>query len=317
MPSSRSELALIVFSLFAQLALGALTVAAVFAMRFNQVPAEAARLVALLLDGAVPCLALGLLVSLAHLGSPAGAYRALRNLADSWLSREILCSLLFGALALATGWLHWTGKGSPALLWAAVVSGAAAVWAMSSIYTHSVNPAWTTFFTPISFFTAALMLGTAVGTVVLVYATQRGEVAVTTFRAGVQDLQLTAALALAAQLISLPLYVEALHEGPAAARAALSRLWSAYGALLILRLIMGAVGVAALFYGWTLAGRTGSRPMDMSAFMFYAAAVVLVLAEVIARVVFYAMGISTLVGWTPPAAERVLTRTGLRKRKSP
>src|SRR5512142_1103464 len=61
-----------------------------------------------------PVLVLGMLASLLHLGNPLNAYKAVTNVGSSWLSREILCGVLFavtgGAFAIAQ-WLKLSTPG--------------------------------------------------------------------------------------------------------------------------------------------------------------------------------------------------------------
>jgi DMSO reductase anchor subunit len=110
-----------------------------------------------------------LLISLLHLGTPAAAWRSLANLRSSWLSREILCALLFTVTSALCAVLRATHTGPASLGDAAAalaaLCGIALLYAMSRVYRVRTLPAWDTPRTTVSFFATALLLGTlAAGT---------------------------------------------------------------------------------------------------------------------------------------------------------
>jgi formate dehydrogenase iron-sulfur subunit len=90
--------------------------------------------------------------SLLHLGRPIHAWKALRNLRRSWLSRE---AALLGAYA----GLAVVAVGVPALAPAAAVTGVAGVFASGRLYVVPGRPSWDTPFTIAAFFLTALALG--------------------------------------------------------------------------------------------------------------------------------------------------------------
>ncbi len=92
--------------------------------------------------------------ALFHLGRPAMAYKAFRNLRRSWLSREVALLSLFGVLAPAAALL-------PALRPAAAVSGLAGVYASARLYVVPGRPAWNSPLTIIRFFATTVALGGA------------------------------------------------------------------------------------------------------------------------------------------------------------
>src|SRR5512140_3085429 len=109
-----TEWALIVFTILMQLAVGALLVLQVLRTVIVRQNGEAAnRLPDLALFALVPIVGVALLASLFHLANPIGAPRALANIGTSWLSREILLSVLFGLLVVTVAFLHWRAVGSP------------------------------------------------------------------------------------------------------------------------------------------------------------------------------------------------------------
>ena len=104
-----------------------------------------------------------LLASLLHLGAPLNAWRAASNLRTSWLSREILLSLLFAGGAGFLALLRLTGSPASAartvLEAGTAACGAALVYAMARTYAIRTVPAWHTPRTTVSFFATAVLLG--------------------------------------------------------------------------------------------------------------------------------------------------------------
>jgi formate dehydrogenase iron-sulfur subunit len=90
--------------------------------------------------------------SLLHLGRPVHAWKALRNLRRSWLSREVA---LFGAYA----GLAAAAVAAPPAATAAVVVGAAGVYASGRLYVVPGRPGWDTPLTIVRFFATALAVG--------------------------------------------------------------------------------------------------------------------------------------------------------------
>ncbi len=99
---------------------------------------------------------IGLATSLFHLGKPFRAWRALRNLRHSWLSREIAAFSLFAFLVSLNVLISF-----PLLRIAILLSGAAAVFTSVMIYADTRRPLWTISSTGMKFFGSVLLLGFA------------------------------------------------------------------------------------------------------------------------------------------------------------
>lgn len=257
----REDLPLIGFTLLVQLALGAVFAAAMLTLRLGS-ESVAAPLAGRLFWVALPALIAGLGLSLLHLGTPLGAIRALRNLGSSWLSREVLVTSLFTALTGVAAILQGTGRPYVNLLWLAGLTGFAAVFTMGRLYQATFRPAWTTPFTPVSFFTASLALGAAAGAVVVLGVSSASAIR----EILLHDMVLTGTVALAVQLTALTPWV------------------AAYGrpthALLDARLVAAAAGMIALAYGWHI----------MSLAAVWAGALALASGEALGRVLFFSYG---------------------------
>lgn len=105
-------------------------------------------------------------LSLLHLGSPLGAYRAVLGLPHSWLSREVIAFIVVNIslfLLLAACWLRpqktaWI----TALGGVTSVLGIAAILVSAQIYYQMVShPLWHTPLTQLAFLSTALLLGFA------------------------------------------------------------------------------------------------------------------------------------------------------------
>ena len=95
-----------------------------------------------------------------HLGRPVYAWRALKGLRRSWLSREVLTLSLFaGAASAFAGMLLFDlpGRGIVGLL--TFVAGVAGVTSSARIYFVRARPAWFSEYTLAEFYSTAVLLG--------------------------------------------------------------------------------------------------------------------------------------------------------------
>jgi anaerobic dimethyl sulfoxide reductase subunit C (anchor subunit) len=116
------------------------------------------------------CLGVGMLASLAHLGTKKRALFALRNLRRSWLSREVLFSGLFGAGWLFTLLASLSGTRN-ITEWMALTAtiGLGFVYSMAQVYRLRAVLVWNTWRTNAGFIVSALLLGQALMTTLLSY----------------------------------------------------------------------------------------------------------------------------------------------------
>jgi DMSO reductase anchor subunit len=95
-----------------------------------------------------------------HLGRPIYAFRALRGLRRSWLSREVLGLSLFAAVAAAyAGMLLLDLPMRPLVGLLTVALGLAGIACSAMIYVVRARPAWFSRYTAAEFFSTALLLG--------------------------------------------------------------------------------------------------------------------------------------------------------------
>jgi DMSO reductase anchor subunit len=95
-----------------------------------------------------------------HLGRPVYAWRALKGLRHSWLSREVLTLSLFaGSAGMFAGMLWFDLPGGAWAGAATLAAGVAGVFSSARIYTVRARPAWYTHYTLAEFFATAALLG--------------------------------------------------------------------------------------------------------------------------------------------------------------
>ncbi|HGN9370497.1 TPA: dimethyl sulfoxide reductase anchor subunit family protein [Citrobacter pasteurii] len=155
------ELPLVFFTVFAQWGVGgvlALTLCQSFST--TKFSANQYRMLALLFWSIT---VLGSLASLAHLGTPTGAYRALAGLGISWLSREVVMFIALNTMIfcwMGLCWFkpqHWAVNplgGMTALI------GLASILVTSQVYYQmTLHPLWSSIATPVGFLATAILLG--------------------------------------------------------------------------------------------------------------------------------------------------------------
>ncbi|MBI3393122.1 MAG: dimethyl sulfoxide reductase anchor subunit [Nitrospirae bacterium] len=165
-----AEAPLVAFTLLAQAVVGA------FLFLLSAVGDQpSARSYSLVAAALVPLLGLGMAASTGHLGKPLRAYRAVRNLRTSWLSREVVAvGALFGGLLAYAGlglapeiqaasfklqgldafaaWKGWIG-------WGVGGVGLAALFTQAMIYVIPARPYWNDRNTPAQFLLSAVTIG--------------------------------------------------------------------------------------------------------------------------------------------------------------
>ncbi len=110
--------------------------------------------------GSLGLAGISLAASTLHLGRPVYAWRALKGLRRSWLSREVLTLSLFAGSASAfAGALLFDLPGRPLLGAATLLAGLAGITSSARIYMVKARPAWYTPYTIAEFASTAMLLG--------------------------------------------------------------------------------------------------------------------------------------------------------------
>ncbi len=227
-------------------------------------------------------LAAAAMVSLLHLKHPGRAPRALANTGSSWLSKEILALVLFGASAAGLALLAWRAPSSNAAVTLAVLviaEAGALVYSMARLYTQPAVPDWNIPATAAAFLGTTILLGS-----MLAALAARGDIAAFDGLAGtpVSALLFKAAFAatglvfLAAFLYSPGLGRRFKRPGP--------RVYEPDRSLFPIWLIRIAL-LAAAFALWGMAAFRSAAPSWLAWAGFAAAA----LSETLGRWLFYAL----------------------------
>lgn len=224
----------------------------------------------------------GVLGSAMHLGNPANALLTMSNLKSSWLSREILFTILFAVAGVVSLVLEARAVGSTALRngWAVVAGalGLGLVYVMSMIYRSMAFPSWTHFSTTTGFLATAGLIGT-----VAVFAGESlrkgdGE------PRGMKGLLFGALAMLAVQMVTVASHLAYLGGAGKQAQMTAAMLTGDMAVLLWARVGLVVVGAAiCLPWAWQQQG-----VKQKLSFVAPAALALVGLGELAGRVLFYA-----------------------------
>ena len=160
------ELPMIVFTILAQMSVGAFVVLGILQLvALRRFGAEAVdKVTDPVLYAIGPVMVLGLVASMFHMNDITNTLNVVRNLDSSWLSREIIFGTGFAGLGFLFAVAQWFKWGSArlrqGLALATAVVGLGLVFSMSMVYYSLVTvPAWNTWATPAQFFTTTFLLG--------------------------------------------------------------------------------------------------------------------------------------------------------------
>ncbi len=208
--------------------------------------------------GAFVLACVGLLASALHMGYPLNALNALRHVASSWLSREIVfASLYLAALGLGVVLLFFRKPGWQPLLALAAAFGLVDVFCMAQVYIHASVATWQHSNTLALFFGTSGIIGSVV--IALAYLRNAG--------AAMRCAVVVVALMVLIRLIMQPLWLAVLQ--------ALAQLRDVY----LLGWCVSAAG--ALLAAGGLRNARGT---------LVAGSVLLLIGEIMLRYVFFSIG---------------------------
>ena len=293
------EWALITFTILAQMSVGAFIVLGVVHY-FSQKKSgekQADELSDRALLAIFPVLGLGLLASLLHLGNPLNAYKAVTNLGSSWLSREILCGVLFAVVGFAFAVMQWRKIGSFQLrnmvAWVAAAIGVVLVFSMAMVYMIPTRPAWNAVTTPISFYVTTLLLGVlAMGAAFVAnywYVQSKNPGCASDqcvlLRDSLKWIAVASIILLGCQFVVVPLALAFMSLNGALSGAAMMA--GEFGVIFVLRLVLVFVGAGVLgIFVYRTAQNPGQE--NLMGTLAYAAFALVLVGEVLGRFLFYA-----------------------------
>lgn len=236
-----------------------------------------------------PVMLVALILSVFHLGDPLGAYRSIGNLGSSWLSREIVFAGGFFVLWLVSYYLDRKGTWNQIVGWLTSIVGLGAIFSMASIYATSIKPAWTDVNTYLAFYGTTILFGAVAAMLVILLSKEEKSEGLMSV---VRGIGLVALGAIIVQLIYLPVYVSGLSvNGGLAGIESASLITGTYGIYTIIRWILSIIGLAMI--GFVFYRKANSQSYFK---LYYAAFSFILVGEFLGRYIFYATGVSIIVG---------------------
>ncbi|HVJ50120.1 dimethyl sulfoxide reductase anchor subunit family protein [Desulfitobacterium sp.] len=285
------EWPLMTFTLLMQLSVGTFLILMVIKALIGSQDTQASKALSFGFTAVGPVTVLALIFSVFHLGDPLGAPRSILNLGSSWLSREILTAGGFLALWLIFWWFSRKGKESNALGWITALVGLAAIFSMAHIYSSSIRPAWANMNTYVAFFGATLAMG-GLGAVSVFVLGMKGRAFSESMTKALTSVSYVSVAAVILPLLYFPIYLSGLKAGGATAEASAQILTGSMG-LLIFSAILSLIGVVLLVY---LLRKQGNKAQSFPVSTILLALVLVVAGEFMSRYLFYACGISPIIG---------------------
>lgn len=234
-----------------------------------------------------------------HLSRPYFSFLAVLNFAHSWLSREIVFTVLLLACCVLLAYLVWFQEGHARLKtwlgWTAVVFGFIVIFCMSHLYLIPTQPTWNSWVTVMVFFGTALLLGAASAAALLIMdsvfsAAKEPELAAIRYDL-LQRISIpytVLAIMGAAGILALNIYqIVTMRAGDSLAQTSLGLLLGVYGPLLGMRLISLGVGVwlLSLTIYWI---HRRHKTLTEVVVPIHLACLLLVVGEILGRFLFYA-----------------------------
>ncbi len=282
-----NEWPLVFFTILTQLSVGILFAAFVLSFFLKDTDAPAlAELKRMLIFVALGSIGLALIISFLHLASPQHAVYAITNPGSSWLSREILLGIMYfvSLLICFTSWQYSIPHRSmfDYFFLASLLTGVILVWAMASVYMIPTVPLWNSPSTPVAFFNTALMLGSGALLVMLIgLASHKAELP--EIRSMQSTLFYMIAFAVFVFLLNKMMLQPDISSVPGGfAAPVVSSLWKT------VQYIFLVAGFTMLTYWFARHAASLPGQQIIAAYLVYGAVLMLLLAEIAARYVFYA-----------------------------
>lgn len=234
-----------------------------------------------------------------HLSKPFHSLYAVLNFQTSWLSREIVFTIIF-FLTLSVLWLlsrfkYDHRKLITSLGWTAILFGFIVVYCMARIYLIPTQVAWNSPTVIVYFYTTTLLLGTMAIACLLVLDLKFSEiqkaedigVRVQVIKYSIVWLTLDAFIAVVINIVVALHQLYFLDQSDTIAKTSLQLLFDLYTPLFIVRLFF--IGIAPLWLGYAVRRmfKAGSAPQSLL-IPVYMSCLLILIGEIIGRFLFYA-----------------------------
>jgi len=234
-----------------------------------------------------------------HLSKPFHSFLAVLNFKTSWLSREIVFSILFFMSTMSVLYLTYFQTRRRRLIsilgWMAIIFGFILIYCMARIYLIPTQVAWNSTTVIFSFYTTALMLGGMAISTLMVLDLKFAEIQkaddvdllAQVIRYSYGGLTALTLVLVALSLTIIYVQIRLLAQGDMIARTSLSLLVDIYLPLFLLRLIFLIYASTSLVYAVIRMYRLKSPPQNLMMPVYLSCLLILV-GEIIGRFLFYA-----------------------------
>jgi anaerobic dimethyl sulfoxide reductase subunit C (anchor subunit) len=234
-----------------------------------------------------------------HLSKPFRSFYAVRNFQTSWLSREIVFTVIF-FLILSVLWLLSRFKMEYRKLitflgWTAISFGLIVIYCMVRIYLIPTQVAWNSPTVIVSFYTTTLLLGTMTIACLLVLDLKFSEIQKTddidirvqVIKYSIGWLTLVVFFAVVINIAVIFYQLHFLQQGDTTAQTSLQLLFELYTPLFVMRLLFIIVAPLWLGYAVRQMFKVGDAPQSML-MPVYMSCLLILIGEIIGRFLFYA-----------------------------
>lgn len=234
-----------------------------------------------------------------HLSKPFHSFLAVLNFKSSWLSREIVFTVLFFLTTMSLLYLTYFRvhhrRLSTALGWLAILFGTILIYCMARIYLLPTQVAWNSGTVIVSFYTTSLVLGVMAIACLMVLDLKFAEIQKTddvdlrveVIRYSFSGLTFMASLLVIMRILTLSMQMHQLSQGDLIARTSLRLLLELYQPLLILRVIV--LLFAAIYFATSVYRIIRSQlPPQNLMLPVYLSCLLILVGEIIGRFLFYA-----------------------------
>jgi len=234
-----------------------------------------------------------------HLSKPFHSFLAALNFKSSWLSREIVFSVLFFLTTMSVLYLTYFQTHRRKLIsilgWLAIMLGITLIYCMARIYLIPTQVAWNSTSVIFSFYATALMLGCmAIATLMMldlkfaeIKKTDDVELRSQVIRYSSGGLTVLTAALVALNISIIYIQIRLLAQGDLIARTSLGLLVDLYLPLFLLRLVFLVYASLSLIYAVVRMYRLHSTPQSLMTPVYLSCLLILV-GEIIGRFLFYA-----------------------------